>query len=184
MDISIASHSNTVTNPESAQQSGDNGVKPPKAAFSDVFYGYLPGSKKTFATEARARWDEKKAVLNQLLQDMRAESEMRRQELMIELLTNNDEEETYDVYGKCLEIARRIMRGEKVSVEDMRLLGQNFPELLFQALLLKQEKTDRDFDDSKSEFEDHLMDYSGRGKGYAEIIDISKIFLTATNGEV
>jgi len=89
-------------------------------------------------------------MLNQLLERMRAESEAKRMELLAKLAQRDDNESPYDIYAKCLDIARRIMRGEKVSAEEMRLLSQNFPELLFQALLLRQEEIELEESDERA----------------------------------
>jgi len=144
LNLNIASITNIDPSAETAQKTGGEGISPPKPSFYDTLLGYLPSSKGKIADEIRAHSREKRIMLNDLLEQLRLESDKRRQELLISLLREDDDKDNYDVFGKCLDIARRIMRGEKVSPEEMRLLAQNFPELLFQALLLREEKTESD----------------------------------------
>jgi hypothetical protein len=46
----------------------------------------------------------------------------------------------FEAMAKCLTIARRIMRGDKVSNADIRFLMENNLELYSQAMLLRQQK--------------------------------------------
>lgn len=128
---------------------GANGVKAQSSPFADVFLRHWTEKKVTVFDEFRAINADRRAFLNHLLEKMRAESEAKRMELLAKLMQKDDDENMYDIWAKCLDIARRIMRGEKVSAEEMRLLAQHFPELLFQALLLKQEDKEPDESESK-----------------------------------
>ena len=135
-----------------------------KPSFVDVFISHLPDKRNTIADQLRIQAVERKAMLNQLLETMRAASEAIRMELLSKLLQKDDYKDSYDMLGKALDIARRIMRGEKVSIEEMRFLAQYFPELLFQALLLKQE--DKEDDQNTTRFdEDELSNDSGSNEG-------------------
>ena len=138
--LSVAEFTSLNSSSEILQASGGNGVKAPKSSFFNVFLDHLPNTKTSFAEQARALHDERKLVLSQLLEKLRTESDARRQELLSKLMKSKEDEKPYDIAGKCLEIARRIMRGEAVSAEEMRFLSRYFPELLFQALLLRQEE--------------------------------------------
>jgi len=130
---------NAYSNPD--YMFGGNNAKSQKSSFLDVLFGHLPNAKNTtFSDLAKARSEETRLIFNQLLERMRAESAAKQMELLSKLMQRDDDKKPYDLFSKCLEIARKIMRGEKVSAEEMQLLAQNFPELLFQALLLRQEE--------------------------------------------
>jgi len=131
--------------------SGGSGSRSQKPSFFNVFLDFLPNTRVNNATQARERMEERKIMLAQLLERLRAESEAKQHELLYKLINQNDDEKPYDIFGKCLDIARRIMRGERVSAEEMRFLSRYFPELLFQALLLKQEDNDQDECENLSE---------------------------------
>jgi len=129
--------------------------------FADAFLNYKPDKKVSFADEARAIVGEKRMMLIQLIERMRIENEAKRLELLSKILEKK--EEPYDIMRKCLEIAARIMRGEKVTAEEMRLLSQHFPELLFQALLLRKEEANHDHsndEDPVNAVESLISDYT------------------------
>ena len=89
----------------------------------------------------------------QLFDRMRVDSASTRLQLITALLQKKeDDEKPYDAYLKCLDIARRIMHGKKVTAEEMRFLLANEPGLYFIAILLRQpdidsEENERAFDD-------------------------------------
>lgn len=173
MSFNIADYTNINAYSEIAQASGGNDAKSSsKPSFLNVFLNQMPNTKPSFADQARALSEERKIMLNQLLEKLRAESDARRMELLSKLMQNDDVQKPYDIFAKCLDIARRIMRGEKVSAEEMRLLARYFPELLFQALLLKQEDVENDGNDDLS-YDDRSGDDSGHGEGNAEIVGAS-----------
>jgi len=107
---------------------------------------------------------EKRQMLAQMAEIFRVESEARRREFMA-LWLEKDEEKPFDIFGKCMDIARRIMRGEKVTAEEMRLIAQHFPELLFQALLLRQPEKDLDENENEAEDETEFFDNSQKADG-------------------
>ena len=144
MSINITDHVDINTFSETTQASGHGAGKSPKPSFFGVLRNHLSSSKTALADQARARSEERKIILNQMLERLRAESEAKRQDLLTELMRSDEDEKPYDVFGKCLNIARKIMRGERVSAEEMQFLARYFPELLFQALLLRDDKPDRD----------------------------------------
>lgn len=90
---------------------------------------------------------------HQLLEKMRVDTSAMRLQLITALLRKDEEDnKQYDTHRKCLDIARRIMRGKKVSAGEMRFLLQNDPGLYFMAILFRKtdsdsEENDRDFDD-------------------------------------
>ncbi len=53
--------------------------------------------------------------------------------------TNKKTEDPLDILGKCLQIALRIMKGDRVPAKDMQFLAENEPSLYSNALLLRQE---------------------------------------------
>jgi len=98
----------------------------------------------TLSDQIKAHSAEKRRTLAHIAETLRAESAEQRQRLMGLWMQKDEDEKPYDVLGKCLDIARRIMRGERVSAEDMRFLAQHYPQLLFQALLLRKEEEDQE----------------------------------------
>ena len=160
MSFNIADFTNINDFSEIAQSTSGRSVRSPRPSFFNAFLDQLPNTKKTFVSDARERSEERKRVLSHLLERLRAESEARRQELYSKLLQKDEEEKPYDIIGKCMDIARRIMRGENVSAEEMQFISRYFPELLFQALLLRQENTDNDADESlPTDDEDSKMSF-------------------------
>ena len=110
-------------------------------------------------------------MLNQLAQKLRIESRAKRLELFKELMRKDDELDEYEAYGKAMDIARRIMRGERVSIEEMRFLAQHFPELLFQAMLLRNldPDIDRDYDQQYNKGTQDDTDRSDAGSYFGDI---------------
>ena len=174
MDFYITDNTNINGYSETTKSTGGKSIKANGPSFVNVFQNHLPKTNTTAADVARAMALEKRKMMNQMLEWMRTESETKRMELLSKLM-QKDDEEPYDLFRKCLDIARRIMRGEKVTAEEMRLLAQHFPELLFQALLLKQEEKDLD-EYENPEKDDELFetsDSSGSSAGAAIIADAS-----------
>ena len=167
MSINFTENIAINTDFEIAQVSGGRGVKSQKKSFFNVFLGYLPNTKATFTDQARVQSEERKLMLNHLMERLRADSEAKQHELLGKIMQSDKDEKPYDVFGKCLEIARRIMRGEKVSADEMRFLARYFPELLFQALLLRQEDKDTDEGDRLSDDDDGLRESVGISEGVA-----------------
>ena len=168
MSNSIVDYSDITAVSEIAKASGGKTVRPHKTAFLNAFLDYLPNSRTTFADQARARSEERKIILNQMLEKLRAESSTKQQALLSKLIQSDEDEKPYDIYSKCLEIAKKIMRGERVSAEEMRFLARYFPELLFQALLLRDDDPDLKEDDSQSEDNELLSVSSGRSESGAQ----------------
>ena len=145
---------------EAAQASGAIGAKPPKPSFANVLSNHLPKAGNTISDELRAHAAEKKLMLSELAEKLRVETRTKRMELLALLMQRDDDEKPYDMLGKALDIARRIMRGERVSAEDMRFLALHFPDLLFMALLLRQEEMETDGEDDQPNGECFIDDYN------------------------
>ena len=77
--------------------------------------------------------------INHLLQQFsewtRVSTESKRMELLYDLLLKSNKE-TSDLFGMIMEIARRIMKGESVTVDEMRFVFNHNPQLLFVLVLL------------------------------------------------
>jgi len=149
LSYNIADYINILAGFEPAQTFVGKGTKSQNPPFASVLNKYMPDIGASTAEKVRANAVVKQKMLSQLSERFRAESEAKRQELLAKLLQKDDKKKPYDIFAKCLSIARRIMRGEKVSAEEMRLLAQHFPKLLFQALLLRQEDNDNEESDEE-----------------------------------
>jgi len=80
--------------------------------------------------------------VNQLLQQysewLRVSTESKRLELFYSALSQENNE-TSDIFGKIMDIARRIMNGENVSNEEMRFLTDQNPQLVYVLVVLREE---------------------------------------------
>jgi len=85
--------------------------------------------------------------INHLLQQFsewtRVSTESKRMELLYDLLLKSNKE-TSDLFGMIMEIARRIMAGESVTVEEMRFVFNHNPQLLFVLVLLIDQSAGND----------------------------------------
>ena len=81
-----------------------------------------------------------------MAEQMRVNAAASRLKLITSLLKAEEKEKKpYDVQSKCMDIAKRIMRGKKVSAEEMRFLLKNDPGLYFLAILFRSpENSDED----------------------------------------
>jgi len=108
-------------------------------SFADTFSNYLPDVKQPSAKEMiEMQKMELRVIANKLIEDFRIQSETKRMELIEKLLSKskNDDE---DSYSKCLEIFRKLLRGEKVSPEEMKYLMQFAPLLFLVYQMLKED---------------------------------------------
>ena len=95
---------------------------------------------------------------HQLMEKMRIDAAAMRLQFITALLQEDKKDvKQYDVQGKCMDIARRIMRGKKVSAEEMRFLMQNDPGLHFMAILLRQPDNAPDENGAASDVEGELL---------------------------
>lgn len=86
-----------------------------------------------------------KGQMAQLAEKMRSDMLAMKLDMLTELMSKDDENPylaMVDTQSKCIDIAMHVMRGDRVSVEDLRYLAKNNPSLYFQALLFRQEKDD------------------------------------------
>jgi len=96
-------------------------------------------------------------LLQQFSEWMRVSSESRRMEFLYNVLLKESHEKS-ELFGLIMDIARRIMRGEKVSLDEMRLLSEQNPQLLFAVIVMRDEKTDIDERDRRRERERRRKD--------------------------
>ena len=101
----------------------------------------LPGQLMANTDIAVAARYEINQLLQQFIEWMRTATESRRMRFLYELLLK-ESRETSDFFGKIMDIARRVMRSEMVSLEEMRLLAEQYPQLLFVVALLKHDGSD------------------------------------------
>ena len=86
-------------------------------------------------------------VINELLQQfsewMRVSSESRRMEFFHSILMRESRRNT-ELFGIIMDIARRFMRNEDVSSEEMNFLAENNPQLLYMVTVLRDETPEND----------------------------------------
>ena len=118
-----------------------------KAQFRSVLEKYAPLPEET---GQGVKISKKPDALStyKLLEQMRVDTASMRLKLITELLRKEKKETAqYDVQGKCMRIASKIIRGKKVTVEEMRFLLQNDPGLYFLALMMRIPENDDEDDD-------------------------------------
>ena len=122
-------------------------------SFVDTLSGYLPNIKQPNAREAiDMQRADMRAIINTFINEYRIQTETKRIELLEKLLSKaNDDDE--DSYSKCMKIFSKLMRGEKVSPEEMKYLMQFAPLLFLMYQMLK--------DDEVSIYEDNSENESG-----------------------
>jgi len=103
----------------------------------------IPINPNNAIDDAQAIRYEINHLLQQFSEWMRVASETKRMELLYILLLK-DSHETSDLFGMVMEIARRIMLGEEVSIEEMRFLSDQNPQLLFVVVMLKEQPSGDD----------------------------------------
>ena len=106
-----------------------NSSKSKKTSFMDALYGNMADSTSVFNEIAKVRTEQTRAIVNQLLGKMSAESDARQIALIQTYLGTDKESETSDTQGECLDIASRMILGKAVSPNEILLLSQNYPEL-------------------------------------------------------
>ena len=88
------------------------------------------------------------------LEEMRNEMRTLREELERAREAGEGAAEMWKIEIKCLQIAMRIMSGNKVPIEDERFLMDNKPELYAKAITMRMEKADPKEYDRLSEDEE------------------------------
>jgi len=90
-----------------------------------------------FSDNAKTSTTDRKTIMSYLVDKVRAESEMLKQQIMNAKQKIEAADKPYNVMLRCLDIAFGIRNGEKVSIEDLRFLEENDPELYYGAMLKK-----------------------------------------------
>ena len=103
----------------------------------------LQGNQLSIADSIIAARYEGNEQLQQFAEWMRVAGETRRLEYLHDLLMKEGRE-TSDLFGKIMDIAQRIMRSEEVSLEEMRFLAEQSPQLLYIVVMLKHQVSDFD----------------------------------------
>jgi|GEM_PF-4928622 len=103
-----------------------------------------PVSQQASVDEAQVIRYEINHLLQQFSEWTRVATESKRMELLYNLLLKSNQE-TSDLFGMIMEIARRIMKGESVTVDDMRFVFNHNPQLLFVLVMFKDQSTSDDY---------------------------------------
>ena len=109
-------------------------------SFFDTLSNYLPDVKQPGAKDMiEMQKKELREMARMLLEEFRAESEAKRMEIIKKILNKRENDEK-DPYTKCMEIFKKLMRGEKVSPEEMNYLMQFDPLLFLIYQMLKDDE--------------------------------------------
>ena len=84
--------------------------------------------------------DETEKTLAEQMEDIRSESESLRRQLESARRQGDAIAKTFETKRKCLIIAMRIMRGDKVPHADYRYLAKNEPKMYEKAIMLRVRK--------------------------------------------
>ena len=95
----------------------------------------------TIVDEALSMRYEISELLQQFSEWVRVASESRRMEFIYNILLKESHRDS-DLFGKIMDIARRIMRNEDVSPEEMRFLAEHNPQLLYVVTMLKDDSAE------------------------------------------
>jgi len=116
---------------------------PPYAAsFYDRYQDNMYENRLSHADKAKETMEEKNKLLQQFMEWSRVGSETKRMDLLSIILQKEEVESSNDLFGNVVDIARRIMQGQKVAIEEMRYLAKHDPHLLYAAKLLKNPDTE------------------------------------------
>jgi hypothetical protein len=94
----------------------------------------------SISEEAKANSAETKKTFDQEMDEMRAEAESLLARIEDARKQGDSVAESYEILRKCLIIAMRIMKGDKVPIGDHRFLLEKDPELYSKAIMLKQHR--------------------------------------------
>jgi len=126
-----------------------------KEKFQQTLSGFM-----SVSDQIKAHNLEKRKFLTHVAETMRTESEARRQKLLELLKKSDTKDKPYEIRIKCLKIARRIMRGDKVSIKDLQYLMENDPELYLLAIMFRVPKEDPEEHECISDEENNSWDGS------------------------
>ena len=139
MQITNAYNSNIITiTRNSSATAGNASTTANSAQFNSALINEMPVNQPSFIDEATAMRYEISELLQQFSEWMRVAGEVRRMEFLYNILLK-ESHETSDLFGKIMDIARRIMRNEDVTLEEMRFLAEQNPRLLYFVLMLKED---------------------------------------------
>ena len=134
-----------------------NNITVPMGSMSTPVGNNLPSNQPSNVEMAMATRYEINKLLQQFTEWVRIESESRRMEILHRILMK-ERNETSDLFGKIMDIARRIMRSEPVSLEEMSLLAEQYPQLMFIVSLLKNDVVEEKGRDRRYEEDRRLGD--------------------------
>jgi len=89
-------------------------------------------------------------LMQQFSEWVRVASESKRMEFLYNISLKENHEKS-DMFGTIMDIARRIMKGENVEIEEMCLLSDQNPQLFFVAIMLKDEVVDTSGQERRSD---------------------------------
>ena len=127
MSININNFDNKSAYLRASLLSGNGSLESKTESFTNTFSTHALKEKPTLIADIPAIRNEKKLIMNKLLESFVLESEARRVGLLNKRVRND--EEAFDTLGQCIGIARRILRGEEVADEELSILEEQFPEL-------------------------------------------------------
>jgi len=122
-----------------------------------------PAVQPAVIDDATALRQEINILLQQFSEWVRVASESKRMELLYTLLLKKSHESS-DLFGTIMDIARRLMRGEDVSLEEMRLLAEQNPLLYFAVVVLKDETQETDESERRRERDRRSKDRRSRAR--------------------
>jgi len=145
MQINNSYNTNTEAVKIAVAAPGDTGVntvaKSSASPPDSVAVNNLSGNQLINVDSIIAARYEGNEQLAQFAEWMRVAGETRRLEYLHELLMKEGRE-TSDLLGKIMDIAQRIMRSEEVSLDEMRFLAEQSPQLLYIVVMLKHQVGD------------------------------------------
>ena len=109
--------------------SSKSSSKSSKTSFMDTLYGYMPKTESVFDQLAKIREVEMKQQMSQLLTKLQAEGNTRQAAILGTMMEVYRIGEEADAFGRCMDIASRLILGGAVTGEDISFLAQNNPEL-------------------------------------------------------
>jgi len=130
----LSAYSNT------AQAANSNTLNPTGQSDNTNTQDRQPDIIVSFSEEAKANTKEAKKTVAQELQEMQAQREALQRQVKNAQKQAEGMAEMFEVKRKCLLIAMRIMKGDKVPDKDHRYLAKNEPELYARAIMMKRYK--------------------------------------------
>jgi len=151
LSINVNNFDNKSAYLKAALLSGNGSLESKVESFTNTFTTHALKEKPTLIADVPVIRNEKKLIMNKLLESFILESEARRIGLVNKRVRND--EESFDTLGQCIDIARRILRGEEVADEETALLEEQFPELFFDQATISDDIVDEDRENFLEELE-------------------------------